>query len=271
MRADVMVTTFNEVPRVNHTLKYELLGPLAIDSHRAYCERHGYDFSARAPVAADRPACWAKIPALLAALEDHEWALWVDSDTLVADREQRLERFCDDRYDLVVQSHAEFYRLIGVPLAAGLERMPINTGAFLVRSSAWSRDFLRRAYEQTQFVSRGEVWDGIGEQEAMIALLRSAPADRRRIGYVTGLQNHPRLYRGGDLLLHFYGNHARHRIAGATCAEVTSRWAAAVGESRPLPPDRARFHWCCIQNKHADAPIVRGDVDRYLYELKDIA
>ncbi len=271
MRADVMVTTFNEVPRVNHTLKYEVLGPMAIDSHRAYCERHGYHFSAQAPGIHDRPACWAKIPALLAALEEHEWALWVDSDTLVADQQQRLERFCDERHDLVVQSHAEFYRLIGVPLEAGLERMPINTGVFLVRSTGWTREFLRRAYEQTQFVTGGEVWDGIGEQEAMIALLRSAPEDRRRIRYVTGLQNHPRLHRPGDLFLHFYGNHARHRISRTVCSEVTSRWAAAVRASRPLPPDRARFHWCCIQNKRADAPIVRGDLDRYLYEPQDIA
>jgi len=34
---------------------------------------------------------------------------------------------------------------------------------------------LRRAYDLTQFVSGGDVWDGIGEQEAMIALLRRGP------------------------------------------------------------------------------------------------
>jgi galactosyl transferase GMA12/MNN10 family len=267
---DIAVITFNDVPQVNLTFKYEVLGRMAIDNRRRYCERHGYRFICEAPIVRDRPACWAKIPTLLAALETHPWAMWADSDTLVFAQEQRIDEMCDPDYDLIVQSHEEFFRFIGMPHAAGLNRMPINTGVFLIRASAWSRDFLERAYEETQFVSRCEVWDGIGEQEAMIALLRRAPGDRRRIKYVNGLQNHPRFYRPGDLFVHFYGNHARHRIPLAECHEIIGRWDEALRGSGPLPPDRARFHWCCIQNKRADSPVVRGDLPRYLYQPDDI-
>jgi hypothetical protein len=269
--SDLAVITFNHLPRINYTLKYEILGSMAIENRRQYCERHGYRFICDVPIASDRPACWSKIPAILAALDSHPWVLWADSDTLVFNQIQRVDRLCDDAYDLIVQSHDEFFRFIGMPLAAGLERMPINTGVFLVRSSAWSRDFLHRAYKETQFVSNGDVWDGVGEQEAMIALLRRTPKERKRIKYVNGLQNHPRFYRPGDIFVHFYGNHARHRIATTECDEVISRWNHAARRSEPFPADRARFHWCCIQNKSSDAPITTGDLDRYLYRLEDIA
>ncbi len=268
---DLAVITFNVVPPVNLTFKYEELGRMAIENRRQYCERHGYRFICEVPIADDRPACWAKIPALLAALEMHAWALWADSDTLIFAQDRRIDALCDPDYDLIVQSHEEYFRLLGVPVVAGLDRMPINTGVFLIRASAWSRDFLKRAYEETQFVSAGDVWDGIGEQEAMIALLRRAPEDRRRIKYVNGLQNHPRFYQPGDFIVHFYGNHARHRIPLDECHEIIGRWDAAIRGSAPLPADRARFHWCCIQNKREDSPTVRGDLSHYFYQPADIA
>ena len=214
----IAMITFNDVPKINTSLKYRVLGVLAVENHRRYCSRHGYDFISEVPIARDRAACWAKIPAILAAFEDHEWVIWADSDTLIFDQ-QPLDRFLDTSHDMIVQSHDAFFRLIGVPIELGMARMPINTGVFLMRRSAWSCDFLERAYAQTRFVSHGAVWDGIGEQEAMIALLNDTPSHRARIGHVDGLQNHPLLYRPGDMFVHFYGNHARHRIPAAQSAE----------------------------------------------------
>lgn len=266
----IAMITFNDVPTINTSLKYEVLGVLAVENHRQYCLRHGYDFISEVPIARDRPACWAKIPAILAAFEDHEWVLWADSDTLIFDQ-RPLDRFLGTAHDMIVQSHDAFFRLIGVPIERGMARMPINTGVFLMRRSAWSRDFLERAYAQTGFVSHGAVWDGIGEQEAMIAVLNETPSDRARIGHVDGLQNHPLLYRPGDMFVHFYGNHARHRIPSDQSAEIVSRWQDAVMHDHALPHDIARFHWCCIQNASADAPIMRGDLDHFLYRPEDIA
>lgn len=267
----IAVITFNDVPASNPTFKYDRLGQLAIENRRRYCARHGYRFVSEVPVARDRPACWAKIPAMLDAFEHHQWVLWADSDTLVFEPARGLEELCDPAYELIVASHDEYFRYLGVPVAAGLAKMPINTGVFLMQATPWAKDFLRRSYEQRQFVSHGAVWNGIGEQEAMIHLLQQQPTDLRRIKYVTGLQNHPKLYRDGDLFVHFYGNHARHRIPLAECEEVLTRWEAADARGGPLPSDRARFHWCCIQNKQPGAAVERGDVERYLYRAEDIA
>ena len=267
----IAIITFNDIPAINYTFKYDRLGRMAIENRRRYSEQHSYRFISDVSVARDRPACWAKIPAILNAFEANPWVLWADSDTLIFNHARRLEELCDPRYDLVVQSHEEFYRFLGIPIAQGLERMPINTGVFLMRASVWSRAFLRRAYEQTQFVCRGDVWNGVGEQEAMIWLLRQNPDDRGRIKYVDGLQNHPKFYRQGDLFVHFYGNHAPHRIPLSECEAVLRRWEAANRAAAPFPADLARFHWCCIQNTRSDAPIVRGDVAHYMYNPGDIA
>ncbi len=149
-----------------------MLGPLALENHRRYCARHGYAFIDDVPVSPDRPACWAKIPAILAAFDTHEWVLWADSDTLIREDAAPLDDLCDPAFDMVVQSHAAFFRFIGVPVEQGMAQLPISTGVFLMQRSGWSRDFLARAYDETAYVTQGEVWDGIGEQEAMIALLR---------------------------------------------------------------------------------------------------
>src|SRR3954469_14820769 len=133
--------TYNAVPAHNPTFKYERLGPLAVDNHRRYCERHGYRFISDVPVAADRPACWAKLPAMLDALEHHRWVLWADSDALIFEPSRRLEDLCDPAFDLIATSHDEFFRLRGIPRAEGLARMPINTGVFLLQATPWSRDF----------------------------------------------------------------------------------------------------------------------------------
>lgn len=269
-RADIAMITFNDVPAVNTSLKYRVLGRLAVENHRQYCARHGYDFISQVPIARDRPACWAKIPAILSALENHEWVLWADSDTLIFDR-RPLDRFLDTRHDMIVQSHDEFFRLIGMPPDRGMARMPINTGVFLMRRSAWSRDFLQRAYGETGFVSHGAIWDGIGEQEAMIAVLNQTPPDRARISYVSGLQNHPLLYRPGDMFVHFYGNHARHHIPAGRSARIIARWREAVSRDAPLPADIIHFHWCCIQNVDPNETLVRGDLAHFLYRPEHIA
>lgn len=266
----IAAITFNAIPEQDYMFKYERLGQMAIENRRQYCRQHGYTFIHDVDYPDDRPACWAKIPAILQALENHRWVLWADSDTLIFDPQRRLEDFCDPDYDLIVQSPEEYFRYIGIDKTAGLARMPINTGVFLIQSTSWSRWFLRQAYDQTQFVVNEKIWSGIGEQEAMIDVLHKHPGDLRRISYVNRLQNHPKFYRKGDMFVHFYGHYARHHIPLGECEEVIARWETANATGQSFPDDIARFHWCCIQNKEPDSPVLHGELERYLYNPGDI-
>jgi hypothetical protein len=88
------VITFNSIPAVNLSYKYDRLGRMAIENRRLYCERHGYTFVSEVPIEADRPACWAKIPAMLDAFAAHRWVLWaspskVINSFLIAPRDAR--------------------------------------------------------------------------------------------------------------------------------------------------------------------------------------
>lgn len=266
---DIAVITFNSIPRLNHTLKYERLGTMALENRRIYCERHGYRFIDQVAPVPDRPACWAKIPALLAAFTHHEWALWADSDALVMNMDRRLEDYCDPEYDLIVESPERFFRHVGIDPAVGLQRMPINTGVFMVRRTAWLVSLLNESYQQVDLITNEEPWNGVGEQEAMTRVLRRRPDARQHVGYVQGLQNHPKLYTGTDLFLHFYGNHAKHRVGAADCEEVLGAWQDANRKGGPFPPDLARFHWCCIQNKRPDRAY-DNDLSHYLYTAADL-
>jgi hypothetical protein len=268
--SNVAVITFNAVPAVSRTFKYDRLGRMALENRRRYCERHGYDFISDVAIASDRPACWAKIPAILEAFHAHEWVLWADSDALTGHDAGGIEPFLDPSCDVIVQAHDRYYQRLGISVAEGKRRMPINTGVFLIRATAWSASFLRRAYARTEFVSRGEIWDGIGEQEAMTALLHEAPDDLGRVKYVEGLQAPPRFHEPGTRFMHLYGNHARHRVPPAECAEILDRWESAIHLGEPLPKDAIRFHWCCIQNKDPTDPVTGGDLRRYLYEPLDL-
>jgi galactosyl transferase GMA12/MNN10 family len=269
--SEIAVVTFNAIPAINYTLKYERLGQMALVNRRRYCMQNGYRLIEDVPLAPDRPACWSKIPAVLAALNSYEWVLWADSDALIIDSSVKLEEFCDPAFDLIVQSQDHFFTRLGIPPEAGLKRMPINSGVFLIHSSAWSFQFLLQTYDQTQFITGGEIWDGIGEQEAMISLLNERPHDRQRIKYVNHLQNHPKLYSPGDMFVHFYGNYARHRIPLAECEEVLKEWEGLNERGDPFPSQLPRFHWCCIQVKSPEAPIQVRDLEHFLYRPADIA
>jgi hypothetical protein len=266
----VAVLTYNVVPENDQMLKYERLGEMAVENRRLYCERHGYTFIDEVAVPDDRPVCWAKIPAILQALENHEWVLWADSDTLILDRSRRLEDFCDTTRDLVVQSHDAYFEWIGVDPAEGRAAMPINTGVFLIRATDWSRRLLEEAWQQDHLICRNEVWSGIGEQEAIIEVLQRRPEDLDRIHYVEHLQNHPKLRREQDMFVHLYGHYSRHYIPPDECEEVFARWEAANANGTPFPDDIARLHWCAIQNKDPRSPLVHGDLERYLYSAEDI-
>ncbi len=268
--SEIAVITFNVIPEHNYMFKYERLGKMAIENRRLYCQRHGITFIDDIPIDKSRPACWSKIPAILQAFESHKWVLWADSDALIFDHSRSLLDFCDPEYDLIVQSHDEFFKHIGLDPKVGLKKTPINTGVFLIKSSAWSQWFLNESYKQSQFITDDTIWEGIGEQEAMIEVLNQHPDDLKRIAYVQHLQNHPKFYNKADMFVHFYGHYTKHHIPLPECEEILNRWETANQVGSPYPEDIARFHWCCIQNKSNASPVLHGDLGRYLYTLEDI-
>ncbi len=273
MPADLAVATFNVVPQQNLTAKYDRLGRMGLVNRRMWCRRHGYPLVESTPRDDGRPVCWGKLTLLQEALERHEWVLWADSDALALDLDLDADRFCDNGFDLVTQSMDAVHVLAGISVEDGRARWPVNTGVFLLRSCEWSRELLRRADGKSHLVAQPlsgpwQVWDGIGDQEAITEALRDRPEDLSRVAVVEGLQAHPRLYRPGrDLFVHLWGNNAAHRIPATEAESVVARWEDAVGRGGPFPTDVATLHWASIQNGTADVPFDRGGPERFLYAV----
>jgi hypothetical protein len=267
--AKFALVTFNDIPSNETTLKYHVLGQMSQLSHQLYCARHNYAFINQVEIDRSRPACWSKLLAIHNALQEHEWVLWADSDTLISNASLRLEELCDSRYDLIVQYQEFWWKLVGIK--DGTRHSPINSGVFLIKSSPWSSHFLQESYAQTQYVTHGEVWDGIGDQEAMNHCIRTHPKYRDRIKYVEWLQISPKLFQENYLLVHFYGNHGQHHIPSHECETVFERWATAIENKDPLPQDKARFHWCCIQSTNQYPATATVGLDHFMYTTKDIS
>lgn len=127
-----------------------------------YCKWHGFDFIAYdAPLDHQRAAPWSKIIALQNHLDEYDWLFWTDVDSLILNERISLM----DYVTLMGDQDCAFVR----------DPNGINSGNFLIRSCEWTRQYLARVYDQTQFVH--DIW---WENRAIIHLYATDPEVRRR-------------------------------------------------------------------------------------------
>lgn len=105
-----------------------------------------------------------------------------------------------------------------------------------------------------------EPWNGIGEQEALNAVLkRRSGEDRARLSYVTGLQAPPALASADTRFVHFYGDRAASLLAAGICERVLDEYRDALANAREPGRPLELVHWCAIQARVAsDAHPRRG-------------
>lgn len=70
---------------------HEELLEIALPSFQQFADRHGYDLLVPDSMSCPRPASWHKVPALIAALHDHNEALFLDADTVIIDPTEDLD------------------------------------------------------------------------------------------------------------------------------------------------------------------------------------
>lgn len=77
---------------------------IALPTFQEFAVRHGYDLLIPEPIDSPRPPSWHKIPALIAALQDHDEALFLDADTVIVDPADDLDVAADAWQALVRHS-----------------------------------------------------------------------------------------------------------------------------------------------------------------------
>ncbi|CAE6958165.1 unnamed protein product, partial [Symbiodinium sp. KB8] len=135
----------------------------AASNHGAYAARHGYRYRLeQRNLAPERPPAWGKVRLLQRLLEeepDVDWWLWFDCDTFFMNMSVTLDSLLY-RYASVADGLDADVHLLAAEDAAML-----NTGAFLLRRSEWSRSFLRRVWGKQDSIWISHPW---WENAAMI-------------------------------------------------------------------------------------------------------
>ena len=178
-----------------------------LQSKREYAKRHGYTFLSGGEDVwdKDRPIPWSKFRFILKYIDDYDFIFWSDADAVITNQELMLET-------QVLPLLPECKDMLWTFDACG----HYNNGHMLLRGrSAWVKDFLHRAYSQTDLLYH--IW---WDNAAMIRLYETNRSDADKIetvheswrfnAYAFGKNNSAydpscRLYKPGDFLLHFAG------------------------------------------------------------------
>jgi hypothetical protein len=131
------------------------LAALTEPNKQEYCRRHGYALRSGL---VDTGGHWVKIPALMSALPEFDWVVWMDVDLLVMNQAVRLEKFFDATVDLI-GSH---------------DAIGWNNGVFFLRNTPWSMSFLKTWAE----IGRRYNGHPSPEQSALVHLLYREPKDK---------------------------------------------------------------------------------------------
>jgi len=144
----------------------------ATSNHQIYADRHGYQYRVgRERLNPGRPPAWGKIQLMYQALEDTEvdWWLWFDCDTYFMNMSVTMDSLL---YKYSGAKSSDLARSVDVArrqaLDAGLDpdihmlvaedHAMLNTGAFFLRASDWSREFLRKVWGPADSVWIDHPW-----------------------------------------------------------------------------------------------------------------
>ena len=183
----------------------------ALESKRAYAQKHGYKYIEAAEEWWDRhrPIAWSKVPFIMKTLSTlPEGALvWQsDADVLITNMDLKIE-------DHVLPLLPEGKDMLLIYDACH----HLNSGNILMRNTAWCRDYWKRVNERDDCTYH--IW---WENMAMIKLIEENQRDKDHIqitnqhkrfnAYVMGMEGEP-LWTPGDFLVHFAGVYKPEKMA----------------------------------------------------------
>jgi hypothetical protein len=134
---------------------FEALGAISSKSIALYSALHGCDFEVFRNIDFDRPAPWAKIRHLIDEVgrQRYEYILWVDADAcFVRGDRSLLAGLAGDKDIWMVNHLCTLFPFDEHPGLFMQSERP-NTGVLLVKTSAWSLEFLERVWDQTEYIN----------------------------------------------------------------------------------------------------------------------
>mmetsp|Transcript_25518 Transcript_25518/g.48336 ORF Transcript_25518/g.48336 Transcript_25518/m.48336 type:complete len:338 (-) Transcript_25518:28-1041(-) len=126
---------------------FDGVAKLTFPNLQSYADKHGYSlWDASASIDTSRPPAWSKILAVQKLLTQTDsapcdWVFWVDADIVVMNSTIAIESF------LPSAESTEIDLLITMD-----RRLTANSGAWLIRNTKWSREFLQAWWNMRRWV-----------------------------------------------------------------------------------------------------------------------
>ena len=126
---------------------FDGVAKLSFPNLQSYADKHGYSlWDASASIDTSRPPAWSKILAVqkLLSLTDSvtcDWIFWVDADIVVMNSTIAVESF------LPSSESTDIDLLITMD-----RRLTANSGAWLIRNTKWSKEFLETWWNMRRWV-----------------------------------------------------------------------------------------------------------------------
>ena len=175
----------------------------ALESKRAYCEKHGYQYLEchEEDWNRDRPISWSKVPVwkrLAAQWDKYDYVWASDADVWITNPDLKLE----DHVLTLLPANKDL-------LMTYDSCQHLNAGNMILRPCQWLVDFMEKVWNQTDCLYH--IW---WENKAICNLMAECPEDVEHIevtmdawrfnAYLRGYRG-TRLWQPGDLLVHFAG------------------------------------------------------------------
>ena len=130
------------------------------DNKQSYCQKHGYQlFDESNYLDQSRPPSWSKIVAArrLLTQEECDWVFWIDADTVIMNSNKRIEDFLptNSNIDLLITEQ---------------KGSSWNAGAWLIRNTPWSLQYLDHWYNMKEYV-KPKGMSVSGDNDALKAFL----------------------------------------------------------------------------------------------------
>jgi len=175
-----------------------------------YAEKHGYGFlSERNYKGYDRPISWYKIYKILNLINDYDWVVWMDADSLITNYNVKIEDIINQEVD---RKKTVFLSPKDLPIECSLPPLKETNyiitqddyspcmGIFLIKNCEWSRNFFKKIYEQTNHLN-----DPIWDNRAQDSLLYNNPELMENIKFVPQktLNSFTLNWTVGDFIIHW--------------------------------------------------------------------
>jgi hypothetical protein len=163
------------------------------NSIKEYCQKQGYTFYIyREKLEENSSPNWSKAQALVNHIDDHEYIIWMDSDTLIFNPEKKLES--------IIEKASRKFILATKDIG---DHCMLNSGVLFFKSHQYTKNLITKWRDFDG--DKSSLYASGGDQEILCEILKKSDGFgfNRKIFEMNEFNTDPRLVNNDTFILHF--------------------------------------------------------------------